>query len=75
MHQKSISGQKFPPSTSSLNNVKSVSYMDITPNSGTIKIMTTGDKGGGGGACYMEHDSPNTLAQKIHLRYHKINIK
>ena len=50
--------------------------MDITPNSGTIKIMTTGDKGaGGGGACYMEHDSPNTLAQKIHLRYHKINIK
>ena len=23
--------------------------MDITPNSGTIKIMTTGDKGGGGG--------------------------
>ena len=23
----------------------------------------------------MEHDSPNTLAQKIHLRYHKINIK
>ena len=23
--------------------------MDITPNSGTIKIMTTGDKEGGGG--------------------------
>lgn len=22
--------------------------MDITPNSGTIKIMTTGDKAGGG---------------------------
>lgn len=41
--------------------------MDITPNSGTIKIMTTGEKGG---ACYMEHGSPNILAQKIpvHVR-------